>query len=29
MTMAVYLTLSIITSIFMNWYNAKMALVER
>ena len=29
MTMAVYLTLSIITSIFMNWYNARMALVER
>ena len=29
MTMAVYLSLSIITSIFMNWYNAKMALVER
>lgn len=29
MTMAVYLTLSIITSIFMNWYNASMALVER
>jgi general L-amino acid transport system permease protein len=29
MTMGVYLTLSIITSIFMNWYNAKMALVER
>jgi general L-amino acid transport system permease protein len=29
MTMAVYLTLSILTSIFMNWYNARMALVER
>ena len=29
MTMAVYLTLSILTSIFMNWYNAKSALVER
>lgn len=29
MTMAVYLTISIVTSIFMNWYNAKMALVER
>jgi general L-amino acid transport system permease protein len=29
MTMAVYLTLSIVTSIFMNWYNARMALVER
>jgi len=29
MTMAVYLTISLITSIFMNWYNAKSALVER
>ncbi len=29
MTMAVYLTLSLLTSAFMNWYNAKMALVER
>jgi general L-amino acid transport system permease protein len=29
MTMAVYLTLSILTSMFMNWYNARMALVER
>ena len=29
MTMAVYLTLSLITSLFMNWYNAKMALTER
>ncbi|RED53953.1 general L-amino acid transport system permease protein [Aestuariispira insulae] len=28
-TMAVYLSLSVGTSIFMNWYNAKMALVER
>ena len=28
-TMAVYLTLSIITSVLMNWYNARMALVER
>ena len=28
-TMAVYLTLSIVTSLFMNWYNARMALVER
>ncbi len=28
-TMAVYLTLSLITSYFMNWYNARMALVER
>lgn len=29
MTMAVYLVLSLLTSAFMNWYNAKMALVER
>ncbi len=29
MTMSVYLTISILTSVFMNWYNAKMALVER
>jgi len=29
MTMAVYLTISLLTSIFMNWYNAKSALVER
>jgi general L-amino acid transport system permease protein len=29
LTMLVYLTLSLITSAFMNWYNAKMALVER
>lgn len=29
MTMAVYLTLSLTISLFMNWYNAKMALVER
>jgi general L-amino acid transport system permease protein len=28
-TMAVYLTLSLLTSLFMNWYNARMALVER
>jgi len=28
-TMAVYLTLSLITSAFMNWFNARMALVER
>jgi general L-amino acid transport system permease protein len=27
--MVVYLTLSIATSLFMNWFNAKMALVER
>jgi len=29
MTMAVYLTVSLIISFFMNWYNAKMALAER
>lgn len=28
-TMAVYLLLSLLISVFMNWYNAKMALVER
>jgi len=28
-TMAVYLTISLIISAFMNWYNKKMALVER
>lgn len=28
-TMAVYLSLSLLTSTFMNWYNAKIALVER
>lgn len=28
-TMAVYLTISLLTSLFMNWYNAKMSLVER
>jgi len=28
-TMAVYLTLSLLTSAFMNWYNARIALVER
>jgi general L-amino acid transport system permease protein len=27
--MAVYLGLSLITSLFMNWFNKKMALVER
>ncbi|MBF0241848.1 MAG: ABC transporter permease subunit [Desulfamplus sp.] len=27
--MIMYLTLSLLTSLFMNWYNAKMALVER
>lgn len=29
MTMAVYLTISLLISLFMNWYNKKMALVER
>lgn len=29
MTMAFYLTLSLLISLFMNWYNAHMALVER
>ena len=29
MTMLTYLALSLLTSAFMNWYNAKMALVER
>jgi general L-amino acid transport system permease protein len=29
MTMAVYLTLSVLTSIFMNWYNSRKALIER
>jgi general L-amino acid transport system permease protein len=29
MTMGVYLTLSLLISAFMNWYNQKMALVER
>lgn len=28
-TMAVYLLLSLLISVFMNWYNARMALVER
>ncbi|MEK0083768.1 amino acid ABC transporter permease [Benzoatithermus flavus] len=28
-TMGVYLVLSLLTSVFMNWYNARMALVER
>jgi len=28
-TMLVYLTLSLVTSVFMNWYNARVALVER
>jgi general L-amino acid transport system permease protein len=29
MTMAVYLIISLLISLFMNWYNAKMALAER
>lgn len=29
MTMAVYLSISLLISLFMNWYNARMALVER
>jgi general L-amino acid transport system permease protein len=29
MIMAVYLTLSLLTSAFMNWFNRRMALVER
>jgi general L-amino acid transport system permease protein len=29
MTMMVYLTISLLISLFMNWYNKKMALVER
>lgn len=29
LTMSVYLTLSILTSILMNWYNSRIALVER
>jgi general L-amino acid transport system permease protein len=29
MTMAVYLTISLTISMFMNWYNKKMALIER
>ncbi len=29
MTMAVYLTLSLLTALIMNWFNARMALVER
>ena len=28
-TMAVYLTVSLLISMFMNWYNAKMSLIER
>jgi general L-amino acid transport system permease protein len=29
MTMLVYLTFSLLTSGFMNWYNGRVALVER
>ncbi len=29
MTMALYLTLSLLTSLFMNWYNTRIKLVER
>ena len=29
MIMGVYLTISLLTSLFMNWFNRKMALVER
>ena len=29
MTMAVYLTMNLIVSLFMNWFNKRMALVER
>jgi general L-amino acid transport system permease protein len=28
-TMLVYLVISLTTSLFMNWYNARVALVER
>jgi general L-amino acid transport system permease protein len=28
-TMAVYLTISLVTSGFMNWYNRRVAIVER
>jgi general L-amino acid transport system permease protein len=28
-TMAVYLTISLVTSLVMNWYNNRIALVER
>jgi general L-amino acid transport system permease protein len=28
-TMGVYLTISLLTSLFMNWFNARMAIVER
>ena len=29
MTMAVYLTINLLVSMFMNWYNKRVALVER
>jgi general L-amino acid transport system permease protein len=29
MTMGVYLVISLLTSLFMNWFNRRMALVER
>ena len=29
MVMGVYLTLSLLTSAFMNWFNSRVALVER
>ena len=29
MTMLVYLVISLVTSVFMNWYNARVALVQR
>ena len=29
MTMLVYLVISLVISMFMNWYNKRMALVER
>ena len=29
MTMGVFLTFSLVTSLFMNWFNRRMALVER
>jgi len=29
MTMLTYLVISLITSMFMNWYNSRMTLVER
>jgi general L-amino acid transport system permease protein len=29
LTMLVYLTISVVTSLFMNWFNKRVALVER